>query len=339
MSNVFANGMEVSAKKDDNKSICAMADVCLSPPSPPAGPVPIPYPNTAVASDTSEGSKTVKIGGQEVGLKNKSNYKTSKGDEAATRALGMGVVSHTIQGKMKHASWSMDVKIEGENVIRHMDLTTHNHINQGNLAVVLNQAKQKIASGEPLSCAELDALNQEARNNDVNNPPPPAPPRFTQFTLTTASFTGGGRSSFRKATAPGRDPLIKSGKRNEYAGTNRKETMACTDEPYGGERGAANAVENNMTRNHAEPKLIEFSFQPGGPLGSLKMKTHHQMSPENADAMPCDTCRPAICKAVQCELEILLCNDKNEEVNAEDLCDKDTGEPRPQSEWAARGLG
>jgi hypothetical protein len=332
MSDVYANGMEVSAKKDANKSICAMPDVCLSPPSPPAGPVPIPYPNTATASDTSGGSKSVKIGGDEVGLKNKSDYKTSKGDEAATRSLGMGVVSHTIQGKMKHAAWSMDVKIEGNNVIRHMDLTTHNHINTSNMALVLDQAKQKIEKGEELNCEELDALNRDARKNEVN-------PRFGTFTLTTASFTpaGGGKSQFRKATAPGRDPLIKSGKRAGYAGTNEKGTMACTNEPYGGERGGANAVENNMTRNHAEPKLMEPSFVSGGSLGSLRMKTHHQMAPGNANAMPCETCRPAICKAVQCGLEILLCNDKNEDVDAQDLCDG--GNPRPEAEWRARGLG
>src|SRR5688572_855418 len=124
--------MEISAKKDDNKSICAMPDVCLSPPSPPAGPLPIPYPNTAMSSDTSDGSKTVKIGGDEAGLKNASHYKKSSGDEAATKTLGMGVVTHTIQGKMKHAAWSMDVKFEGKNVIRHMDLTTHNHMNSNN---------------------------------------------------------------------------------------------------------------------------------------------------------------------------------------------------------------
>ncbi|HEY7208963.1 MAG TPA: DUF4150 domain-containing protein [Bryobacteraceae bacterium] len=126
--NVFANGREISAKANDNRSICAMPDVCLSPPSPPAGPVPIPYPNTAQASDTADGSKSVKIGGSEVGLKNSSNYKKSTGDEAATKSLGMGVVTHTIQGKMMHAAWSMDVKVEGENVIRHLDLTTHNHM-------------------------------------------------------------------------------------------------------------------------------------------------------------------------------------------------------------------
>ncbi|HME70682.1 MAG TPA: DUF4150 domain-containing protein, partial [Myxococcota bacterium] len=128
MSDVFANGHEVSAKADSNKSMGAMPDVCLSPPSPPAGPIPIPYPNFADGSDTSDGTKTVMIAGKEVGIKDSSNYKQSKGDEAATKSLGMNVISHTIQGKMKHAAWSMDVKFEGENAIRQLDLTTHNHM-------------------------------------------------------------------------------------------------------------------------------------------------------------------------------------------------------------------
>ena len=71
--------------------------------------------------------KTVKVGGDEAGIKNASNYKTSKGDEAATRSFGMGVVSHTIQGKTEFAAWSFDVKLEGKNAIRHLDLTLHNN--------------------------------------------------------------------------------------------------------------------------------------------------------------------------------------------------------------------
>jgi hypothetical protein len=124
---VYANGREVSCKAADGKSICAFPDVCLSPPSPPAGPVSIPYPNTGLASDMTEGSKTVKISGKEVMLKDKSYFKKSTGDEAATKSLGMGVVTHQIQGKVYFTSWSMDVKFEGENVVRHLDLTTHNH--------------------------------------------------------------------------------------------------------------------------------------------------------------------------------------------------------------------
>jgi hypothetical protein len=127
---VYANNMAIVSKSADGKAICAFPDVCLSPPTPPAGPVPIPYPNTAMASDTAEGSNTVKLNGQEVVLKNKSYFSKSTGDEAATKTLGMGVVTHTIQGKMYFNSWSMDVKIEGENVCRNLDMTTHNHMSE-----------------------------------------------------------------------------------------------------------------------------------------------------------------------------------------------------------------
>ena len=123
---VYADGRSIACKAADGKSAAAMPDVCLSPPSPPAGPVPIPYPNTAMASDTTDGSTTVQIGGQEVMLKNQSTFKKSSGDEAATKSLGMGVVTHQIQGALAFISWSFDVKFEGANVPRHLDLTGHN---------------------------------------------------------------------------------------------------------------------------------------------------------------------------------------------------------------------
>ena len=125
---VYANGMSIACKAADGKTIAAMPDVCLSPPTPPAGPIPVPYPNTAMASDTTKGSKTVQIGGQEVMLKDQSTFKKSTGDEAATKTLGMGVVSHQIQGEVNFAAWSMDVKFEGENVPRHLDITLHNEM-------------------------------------------------------------------------------------------------------------------------------------------------------------------------------------------------------------------
>ena len=86
--NVFANGMEVSCKAADGKSIAAFPDVCFTPPENPATPpgVPIPYPNTAFAKDTTKGSKTVKISKKEVMLRNKSYFKTSTGDEAGCAA-------------------------------------------------------------------------------------------------------------------------------------------------------------------------------------------------------------------------------------------------------------
>ena len=129
MSNkVYANKMEVSCKAAAGKSICAFPDVCFTPPQTPATPpgVPIPYPNTGMASDSTDGSTTVKISGQEVMLKNKSYFKKSTGDEAGC-APKKGVVTSKNTGKVYFNAWSMDVKVEGENVVRHLDITTHNH--------------------------------------------------------------------------------------------------------------------------------------------------------------------------------------------------------------------
>lgn len=125
---VYANGMEVSCKAAKGKSVAAFPDVCMTPPQTPATPpgVPVPYPNTAMASDCSDGSSTVQISGQEVMLKNKSCFKTSTGDEAGSAPM-KGVVTHVNKGKAYFNAWSMDVKCEGENVVRHLDLTTHNH--------------------------------------------------------------------------------------------------------------------------------------------------------------------------------------------------------------------
>ncbi|QTT88452.1 PAAR-like domain-containing protein [Pseudomonas chlororaphis] len=125
---VFANNMEISCKAADGKSVACFPDVCFTPPQAPPTPtgVPIPYPNTGMAKDTTKGSRTVKITRKEVMLKNKSYFKTSYGDEAGC-APKKGVVTSKIKGKVYFTSWSMDVKFEGENVVRNLDMTTHNH--------------------------------------------------------------------------------------------------------------------------------------------------------------------------------------------------------------------
>ncbi|MFO7561944.1 MAG: PAAR-like domain-containing protein [Enhygromyxa sp.] len=168
---VYANSREISGKATGNKSLGAMADVCMSPPSPPAGPIPIPYPNFSNAGDTDKGSKSVKVRGKPAGLKDKSNYKTSKGNEAATRNFGMGVVTHKIQGKTQYSSWSMDVKIEGYNVLRQLDMTTHNHGSPTfNLAITSDVAKFAPALPGDADCDTMAAREEEARK-DAEGPP------------------------------------------------------------------------------------------------------------------------------------------------------------------------
>lgn len=125
---VYANSMSISCKAGNGKSICAFPDVCFTPPLTPATPpgVPIPYPNTGMAMDTSDGSTSVKISNQEVMLKNKSSFSKSMGDEAGA-APKKGMLTSKNMGKVFFNMWSMDVKVEGENVVRMLDITTHNH--------------------------------------------------------------------------------------------------------------------------------------------------------------------------------------------------------------------
>src|SRR5438045_9174434 len=105
---VYANNNMIACKAADGKTIAATPDVCFTPPLTPATPpgVPIPYPNTGMASDTTDGSKTVQISGQEVLLKNKSYFKQSSGDEAGS-APKKGVVTSKIKGKVYFNAWSM----------------------------------------------------------------------------------------------------------------------------------------------------------------------------------------------------------------------------------------
>ena len=75
-----ANSLEIE-KKSSKEPVKVQPDVCETP-APPAGPVPIPYPNTASASDTSSGSKTVKTEGKMIPVKE--DFEESVGDETGT---------------------------------------------------------------------------------------------------------------------------------------------------------------------------------------------------------------------------------------------------------------
>jgi len=123
---VYANGREIACQAADGIASPAFPDPCWTPPPPPAGPVVIPYANTARSKTLKNGSCTVFIGGKPVALEN-SYFSTSTGDEPATHALSKGVMSGVIQGKAYFRSHSMDVMIEGKGVARHLDLMTHNH--------------------------------------------------------------------------------------------------------------------------------------------------------------------------------------------------------------------
>lgn len=125
MDSVFANKRAVLHKGSSGKSMGAFPDTCLCPPPSPAGPVPTPLPNHAMASDLDRGAKSVLVEGNPIGIET-SVIKTSTGNEPS-KPTGGGVVSHATKGKMYFMSYSFDVLAEGKGVIRHMDIGTHNH--------------------------------------------------------------------------------------------------------------------------------------------------------------------------------------------------------------------
>lgn len=122
-SSVGVNFLSV-VHKTSNGTTIAFPDVCKTPT--PGGPVPIPYPNVAMSTDTAKGTKKVKMDGNPVCTKD-SNFRMSTGDEAGT--AGGGVVSNKIKGKAEFVMFSFNVKLEGKNAARAFDIMLHNQKN------------------------------------------------------------------------------------------------------------------------------------------------------------------------------------------------------------------
>ena len=122
-SSVGVNFLSV-VHKTSNGTTIAFPDVCKTPS--PGGPIPIPYPNVAMSTDTAKGSKKVKMDGNPVCTKD-SNFRMSTGDEAGS--AGGGVVSNKIKGKAEFVLFSFNVKVEGKNVTRAFDIMLHNDKN------------------------------------------------------------------------------------------------------------------------------------------------------------------------------------------------------------------
>jgi hypothetical protein len=108
----------------------------------------------------------VQISGQEVMLKNRSYFKKSTGDEAGA-APKKGMISSKNMGKVFFTAWSMDVKVEGENVVRHLDLTTHNHGSNANEAGPWPY-QDALAMNEPgHPCKEMaEAIGEKCSSED-----------------------------------------------------------------------------------------------------------------------------------------------------------------------------
>ncbi|MBN9359573.1 DUF4150 domain-containing protein [Herbaspirillum huttiense F1] len=119
----------------------AMPDVCNTP-IPPAGPVPIPYPNIAMPMMGNPATTKVMISGMPA-LTKSSKITMSNGNQAGVNG---GVVSGKIMGPAEFIMGSMKVKLEGNPAVRMGDTTKQNDGNAVGAVLVPSQVKVMIMS-------------------------------------------------------------------------------------------------------------------------------------------------------------------------------------------------
>ncbi len=97
-------------------------DVCKTPPAPP---VPVPYPNVGQLANTDKTISKVVIENKETVVES-SKIPRSTGDEAGTLK---GVVSNTSRGPIKFKKYSSKVYAKGKKIVFHTAATAHNGSN------------------------------------------------------------------------------------------------------------------------------------------------------------------------------------------------------------------
>ena len=333
MGDVFANGREVSGKATPNKSIAAFPSVCLSPPSPPAGPIPIPYPVTSMGTDTSDGTGSVKIKKKEGGKKNGSVYKKCNGNQPATKSFGMDVLSHVTEGKTKFAAYSFDVLFEKGGAERFLDLTTSNHMNSGGAPSPSASKPDLPKPPTDADCAALESNNAEVRSavsaemptaqaTNINNNHTVASGVYAPPGGSSISFVGSSasrllRTAFKNFSQPISSarsrwmPVIARWKKDgEPVYKNHIVSQACHNcsQPIGGQQG------------HAELNIInDIGRQMGNaPGGTLLLAIDWRSRGKQKPPEPCPNCQNRIrCFCEEKCMTILICTKEGKPV---DVC-------------------
>ncbi|MFO0552672.1 MAG: PAAR-like domain-containing protein [Polyangiaceae bacterium] len=114
--------MKMPAATKKGGSAAGGPDVCKTPPAPP---VPTPYPNMGQVSGADKTVSKVVIGNKETVVES-SQIPNSKGDEAGTLK---GMVSQTNMKEIKFKKYSSKVYAKGKKIVFHTAATAHNGSN------------------------------------------------------------------------------------------------------------------------------------------------------------------------------------------------------------------
>ena len=337
---VFANGLGVSSKATDSKTIAAMPDVCLSPPPPPAGPVPLPYPMTGMATDTTDGCTSVMVEGKEAGKKNSTKYSKTMGNEPATNSFGANILTHKLSSSLKFAAYSFDVIFEGGGACRFTDLTTQNHMNTGGGSASVNIRKPAPKPPRPSAeCATLKSQNTAFREKygrkiiKTRKSTGKGVQFNTSGTVSHANFRsagGGGGASFTGVSAT--KELVKAGVPGLCAPVNAKK------KPRPKTRNKPRQNKGNFTNK--KKTRIKMDFCDGACVHDVGLEAHAELNILNCigrrgpttkkDSVtfgidwngaegkgspnPCPNCQKMIKCACQC-MTIYVCNKKGQKID------------------------
>jgi hypothetical protein len=195
---------------------------------------------------------------------------------------------------------------------------------QNSGSLTLNQAAEKNAEIRDLTCDELDAANKEARESE-----------------TQKSFPGGAHTTAHRKDAAGNGKYMKAMCPNmpkaEFEEGYQDPVSDKNQPPCGGGRATSKG-----RRNDAENKILHPEMK-AGKGGSIKMSTYHTGA-KGPDAMPCYSCRQAICEAEACGIEVWLCKATNKppeavRPRAQGMCPPAVGQGDFDQSWANQGLG
>jgi hypothetical protein len=318
---VFANGLEVSGKATPNKTIAAMPDVCLSPPPPPAGPVPIPYPLTGMASDTTDGCTSVFVKGKEAGRKNSTKYSKTTGNEPATNSFGANIITHKITGPLKFAAYSFDVIFEGGGATRFTDITTQNHMNTGGGSFGVSGAGASPPSpATPADCAKMRTDLQNDRKEvkksiaakDSGFESAKLIADVESATASTGMVTGGNQISgasnqlYADRLDYGADGGSKYDTKTlkDYKAYQPTKSLACS---HDGKEPLMHP--SGRHSRHAEMNILNKIDWKNPPAAITFAIDYPNKSKQYEDDMPCPTCDDFIRQACRC-IQIYVCDPK-----------------------------
>ncbi len=143
---VFANSRNFSHKGSGDQSICSAPDVCKTPIG--SSTPPIPYPVMSKAGDAAGYSTSVLIDGNPTAIASSTHTKCTGDQPGSANGVGSG----TVGDKTQFSTYSFDVKVDGEGVVRHMDMTTMNNGNTVGSVLGTSTAPVNIAQDQQAQC-------------------------------------------------------------------------------------------------------------------------------------------------------------------------------------------